>query len=159
MPWGRAGCWYLSTYVYRHKHLEVNFLAWTFSKITIAGSPLVPVSFMFVGFGSDFPYQTWTSSCGVGLKVDQKAFGQLHNSIISITTVGTFCLTVGIMTRTYQQWVYWCISFPSSLHSSFWHRNPRAGMVLPVRDWFLYVLQPNSCLSQGLTASWAHWFG
>lgn len=46
MPWGRAGCWYLSTYVYRHKHLEVNFLAWTFSKITIAGSPLVPVSFM-----------------------------------------------------------------------------------------------------------------
>jgi hypothetical protein len=77
--------------------LEGNLITCTFSKIKIAGYPLVCITFMTVDIRPDLPYQIETPSCRVNLKLEQKASGWPHNSNVNITVVGRIC----IITYTY----------------------------------------------------------
>lgn len=61
-------------YRYKCKYLGESLILCPLSKIIIVGSPLWPMISLGICSWPGLQYQAWISSCGVGLKSNQKAF-------------------------------------------------------------------------------------
>lgn len=68
-------------YRYKCKYLGDSLILCPLSKIIIVDSPLWPMISLGICSWPGIQYQTWISSCGVGLKSSQKAI-DIHNQLL-----------------------------------------------------------------------------